>query len=82
VLPVWRLHRHVGMGGDKFVAAVAGEEVEDRIADDLRDRWEELFDDLIGEVAPLAGAPSRRSLKPPACRPVSSDGRAGRARAA
>jgi hypothetical protein len=26
VLPVWRLHRHVGMGGDKYVAAVAGEE--------------------------------------------------------
>jgi HAD superfamily hydrolase (TIGR01549 family) len=56
VLPVWRLHRHVGMGGDKYVAAVAGEEVEERLGDDLRDRWEELFDELIGEVAPLEGA--------------------------
>jgi HAD superfamily hydrolase (TIGR01549 family) len=56
VLPVWRLHRHVGMGGDKYVAAVAGEEVEERLGDDLRDRWEELFDALIGEVAPLEGA--------------------------
>jgi beta-phosphoglucomutase-like phosphatase (HAD superfamily) len=27
VLPVWRLHRHVGMGGDQVVTAVAGEEV-------------------------------------------------------
>ena len=26
-LPIWRLHRGVGMGGDKFVAALAGEEV-------------------------------------------------------
>jgi HAD superfamily hydrolase (TIGR01549 family) len=56
VLPVWRLHRHVGMGGDKYVAAVAGEEVEERLGDELRDRWEELFDELIGEVAPLEGA--------------------------
>jgi HAD superfamily hydrolase (TIGR01549 family) len=56
VLPVWRLHRHVGMGGDKFVAAVAGEEVEERLGDELRDRWERLFDELVDEVEPLAGA--------------------------
>ena len=56
VLPVWRLHRHVGMGGDKFVAAVAGDEVEERLGDDLRDEWERQFDDVIDEVAPLAGA--------------------------
>jgi HAD superfamily hydrolase (TIGR01549 family) len=56
VLPVWRLHRHVGIGGDKYVAAVAGEEVEERLGDELRDRWEELFDELIDEVEPLEGA--------------------------
>jgi HAD superfamily hydrolase (TIGR01549 family) len=56
VLPVWRLHRHVGMGGDKFVAAVAGDEVEERLGDELRDRWEELFDEVIGDVVPLEGA--------------------------
>lgn len=56
VLPVWRLHRHVGMGGDKFVAAVAGQEVEERLGDRLRDEWERLFDDVIDEVAPLEGA--------------------------
>jgi HAD superfamily hydrolase (TIGR01549 family) len=56
VLPVWRLHRHVGMGGDKFVAAVAGADVEKRIGDQVRDRWEKLFDELIDEVAPLEGA--------------------------
>jgi HAD superfamily hydrolase (TIGR01509 family) len=56
VLPVWRLHRHVGMGGDKYVAAVAGEEVEERLGDELRDRWEKLFDELIDELAPLDGA--------------------------
>ena len=28
VVPLWRLHRHVGMGGEKYVAAVAGDVVE------------------------------------------------------
>jgi HAD superfamily hydrolase (TIGR01549 family) len=56
VLPIWRLHRHVGMGGDKFVPAVAGDEAEERIGDAVRDRWEELFDELIDEVAALDGA--------------------------
>jgi len=56
VLPAWRLHRHVGMGGDKYVEAVAGEEVERRLGDALRDRWEELFDELLPEIQPLEGA--------------------------
>ncbi len=56
VLPLWRLHRHVGMGGDKYVSALAGEDVEERLGDRLRDRWEELFNDVIGEVSPLEGA--------------------------
>ena len=56
VLPLWRLHRHVGMGGDKYVGALAGEEVERRLGDTLRDRWEQLFDDVIDEVEPLEGS--------------------------
>ena len=56
VLPLWRLHRHVGMGGDKYVSAVAGEDVEERLGDELRERWEALFDDVIDETEPLAGA--------------------------
>ena len=56
MLPVWCLHRHVGMGGDKFVAAVAGDSVEERLGDELRDRWEQLFDDVIDEVAAFDGA--------------------------
>jgi HAD superfamily hydrolase (TIGR01509 family) len=56
VLPVWRLHRHVGMGGDKFVAAVAGDDVEKRLGDEVRKSWEQLFDELIDEVEPFDGA--------------------------
>jgi HAD superfamily hydrolase (TIGR01509 family) len=56
VLPLWRLHRHVGMGGGKYVAAVAGEDVERRLGDELRERWERLFDELLPEVEPFDGA--------------------------
>ncbi len=56
VLPLWQLHRHIGMGGDKYVAAVAGQLVEDSQGDSLRDRWENLFDELIDDVQPVAGA--------------------------
>ena len=55
-IPVWRLHRHVGMGGDTLVAAVAGDEVEERAGDAVRDAWEEEFDRLIDEIAPREGA--------------------------
>ena len=56
VLPLWRLHRHVGMGGDKYVAALAGDDAEERIGDRVRERWEELFDEVLDEIEPLAGA--------------------------
>lgn len=56
VLALWHLHRHVGMGGDKYVAAVAGDNVERQIGDDVRDEWEKQFDRMIDEVAPFAGA--------------------------
>jgi HAD superfamily hydrolase (TIGR01549 family) len=56
VLPVWRLHRAIGMGGDNLVAHVAGQDVEDRLGDQLRDAWEEEFDQLVPEVSAFAGA--------------------------
>ncbi|GAB6898289.1 HAD family hydrolase [Kineosporia succinea] len=55
-LPVWRLHRAIGMGGDKLVAAVAGDDVEKRLGDDLRDAWESEFEPLIDEIRPFEGA--------------------------
>lgn len=55
-VPLWRLHRGIGMGGDQFVAAVAGREVEQAHGEDLRTAWGEEFDELIGEVRPFDGA--------------------------
>jgi phosphoglycolate phosphatase-like HAD superfamily hydrolase len=56
-LPVWRIHRHIGMGGDQLVAAVAGKRVEDREGDSIRAAETALYADLIGEVQPFADAP-------------------------
>jgi HAD superfamily hydrolase (TIGR01509 family) len=56
VIPLWRLHRGVGMGGDKYVEAMAGADVEMRLGDPLRERWAALFDALLDEIAPLEGA--------------------------
>jgi HAD superfamily hydrolase (TIGR01549 family) len=56
VVPVWRIHRHIGMGGDRLVSAVAGDEVEERRGDDVRDRWEKEYDQVIGETRLFEGA--------------------------
>ena len=56
VVPVWRLHRHIGMGGDQFVAAVAGERAEERFGDGLRDSHGRHFHRLIDEVELMADA--------------------------
>ncbi|KRF37436.1 HAD family hydrolase [Nocardioides sp. Soil805] len=55
-VPLWRIHRSIGMGGDKLVAEVAGVEVEDRHGDALRERWQSEYAALLDEVAPLPGA--------------------------
>ncbi|MEW1956532.1 HAD family hydrolase [Kineococcus sp. NPDC059986] len=55
-LPVWRLHRAIGMGGDQLVPAVAGEEFEAAHGDAVRDAWVEEFDPLLPEVQPFEGA--------------------------
>ena len=56
VLPVWRIHRHIGMGGDQLVASLYGDEVEDEQGDDIRAAEKTLYLQLIDEVEPLAGA--------------------------
>jgi HAD superfamily hydrolase (TIGR01549 family) len=55
-VPLWRIHRHIGMGGDRLVPAVAGDEVEKRSGDAIRDRWKEEYDRLIDQTRLFAGA--------------------------
>jgi HAD superfamily hydrolase (TIGR01549 family) len=56
VVPIWRVHRHIGMGGDQLVAAVAGDEVEERAGDDIRDAESDLYRELIDEVRTMEGS--------------------------
>jgi HAD superfamily hydrolase (TIGR01509 family) len=56
VLPVWRVHRHIGMGGDQLIAAVCDEDTEERLGDAIRSAEKGLYMELIAEVAPLPDA--------------------------
>jgi HAD superfamily hydrolase (TIGR01509 family) len=56
VLPIWRIHRHIGMGGDQLVAALAGEEFDAEHGDDVRAAEKVLYMALIHEVRPFIDA--------------------------
>lgn len=53
---VWRLHRLIGMGGDKVLTALGGDDLERRVGDQARERQGGEVDALLEEVAPLPGA--------------------------
>ena len=55
-LPLWTIHRSVGMGGDQLVAHVTDDEVERKHGDELRTGWREEFDPMLPEIRPLPGA--------------------------
>ena len=55
-LPVWQVHRHIGMGGDHMVAALCGEVIEREEGDDIRAAETEHYMALIDQVQPLDGA--------------------------
>ncbi len=56
VLPIWRIHRHIGMGGDQVVTALCGERVEEQHGDAIRAAETEEYQELIGEVRTMQGA--------------------------
>jgi HAD superfamily hydrolase (TIGR01549 family) len=56
LLPIWRIHRHIGMGGDHLVKALCGDEVEEEKGEGIRAAEKALYLALIDEVEPLEGA--------------------------
>jgi HAD superfamily hydrolase (TIGR01509 family) len=56
VLPVWRIHRHIGMGGDQVIAALTDERTEEEKGGDIRGAEKALYLAMIEEVEPLEGA--------------------------
>jgi phosphoglycolate phosphatase-like HAD superfamily hydrolase len=69
VVPVYRIHRAIGMGSDLLVTEVAGDDVEALHGDEVRACHDRLFDEAISRVHPLPGAADllmelrRRGLK-------------------
>jgi HAD superfamily hydrolase (TIGR01549 family) len=56
VVQLWKIHRHIGMGGDQLVAALIGEEADERHGEGIRDAEKQAYMSVIDEVAPLEGA--------------------------
>ena len=56
VVQLWRIHRHIGMGGDQLVAALIGEDADKEHGEGIRDAEKQAYMALIDEVAPLEGA--------------------------
>ena len=56
VLPLWRIHRHIGMGGDHMVAALCGDDVEESDGDDIRATEKKAYGEMIDDVEPMRGA--------------------------
>jgi HAD superfamily hydrolase (TIGR01549 family) len=55
-LPLWWIHRHIGMGSDQLVPALTDERFDAEHGDDVRAAEKALYMALIHEVRPLEGA--------------------------
>jgi HAD superfamily hydrolase (TIGR01509 family) len=56
VLPLWQIHRHIGMGGDQVVAALTDDATEEEKGDEIRDAEKALYMVFIEEVEPMEGS--------------------------
>ena len=56
VLPIWRIHTHMGMGGDQLVESLTDAETEEEKGDDIRTAEKALYLALIEECQPMDGA--------------------------
>ena len=52
----WRIHRHIGMGGDKLVGSLLGDEFEAEHGDAAREAEGGFYMEMIEEVQPFKGA--------------------------
>ncbi|HEY1593723.1 MAG TPA: HAD family hydrolase [Solirubrobacteraceae bacterium] len=56
VLELWRIHRHIGMGGDQLVRAVTDDSTEGELGDQIREAEKRHYLALIDEVEPMDGS--------------------------
>jgi HAD superfamily hydrolase (TIGR01509 family) len=55
-MQMWKVHRHIGMGGDQILEALIGEEAAAADGEAIREAEADAYKELIGEVEPLEGA--------------------------
>jgi HAD superfamily hydrolase (TIGR01549 family) len=53
---MWKVHRHIGMGGDQILDALIGEDAAAADGEAVREAEAEAYKGMIGEVEPLEGA--------------------------
>ena len=56
LLGLWRIHRHIGMGGDQLVEALTDERTEQELGDRIREGEKERYLELIDEVSVMRDA--------------------------
>ena len=61
-VPAWRIHRAIGMGGDRLVTEVAGQRVEDALGDEVRKLHGQYYGELFHLVRAMPGADELLSL--------------------
>lgn len=54
--PAHRVHRLIGMGGDRLVAEIGGQRLEDALGDEIRGRHRSQLDELFHRITPTPGA--------------------------
>jgi phosphoglycolate phosphatase len=52
----WRIHRAIGMGGDRLVSYVTNDVVERRVGDEVRGKQAEIYHGLAQHLTPTSGA--------------------------
>ena len=56
VMPIWQIHRAIGVGSDRVVEMLAGEQVEQEFGETLRAAEGPLYQEMIDEVEPMKRA--------------------------
>jgi HAD superfamily hydrolase (TIGR01509 family) len=56
VLPLWKIHTHIGMGGDQLVGSLTSDAIEEEKGDEIRSAEKALYMALIEEVEPVEEA--------------------------
>ncbi|MGH2883303.1 MAG: HAD family hydrolase, partial [Solirubrobacteraceae bacterium] len=56
VMPIWQIHRAIGIGSDRVVEMLAGGQIEHELGETLRAAEGPLYQEMIDEVEPMKGA--------------------------